>query len=294
MAQSQPKARIRRYGARPPLQLRPVSAANKIVNRRVRGALATSYQNAQAGQALVGAYQKANPGVPLPNTTVPPAAQPSSTAAVPPAVVKPSVQDPTFLAWQAGKQFEMTQTKQGYDAADRADTLARAEALRRLGAQRPAQVRQTNESFNRAGLFYSGQLGRAQDENTAGYTQQQGDIGAKFDAAAEARRAARAALDQGYPLEVAAQMAAAADRRIAADTQLADAGALAPTPVTKSIAKAKVTSPAGKPKPKPSSGGNAHKRSGPKRTALQRLARGKGRSRQTSSNSVTLTLPRRK
>src|SRR3954471_18978629 len=197
MAQSQPKARIRRYGARPPLQLRPVSVANKIVNRRVRGALATSYQNAQAGQALVGAYQKANPGVPLPNTAVPPAVQPSSTAAVPPAVVKPSVQDPTYLAWQAQRQFEMTQTKQGYDAADRADTLARAEALRRLGAQRPAQVRQTNESFNRAGLFYSGQLGRAQDENTAGYTQQQGDIGAKFDAAAEARRAARAALDQG-------------------------------------------------------------------------------------------------
>ncbi len=154
-----------------------------------------------------------------------------ATATTPPAPPAPSaagpVQDPAFLAWQAQRQNEIGQTKAGYDAADRSEGLARAEAIRRLGTQKPTDVRKTSENFNKAGLFYSGQLGRAQDELQANYLQREGDINSRYDAAAEARRAARQALDQGYPLEVAAQLAASADRRISSDAEAADAGVLA-------------------------------------------------------------------
>jgi hypothetical protein len=240
MAVRKPAARVKRYSPVPLRQTAPNPVRNitPVKTPRVPYWQTASGRAAagRAGAALAQAYQKANPGVALPGQAG--ASDPDTNGL--------SVEDPTFLAWQAQRENQINQTRAGYDATDRAEALARQEALRRLGTQRPTQVRQTNESFNRAGLFYSGQLGRAQDENTANFTQQTGDINARYDASAEARRAARAALDQGYPLEVAAQMAAAADRKITADTAAADQGVLAPvapaTTVT-SIAKAKVKAP---------------------------------------------------
>jgi hypothetical protein len=225
-----PTANVRRYLP----ALAPGSMGQRFAGQQTR-VTSPSMAPGSMGQRFADQQQ------PKPVATPIPGAPTTATTAPTPGLGASTIQDPSFLAWQAQRQNEINQTKAGYDAADQSESLARAEALRRLGTQKPTDVRKTSESFNKAGLFYSGQLGRAQDDLQANYLQREGDVNSRFDASAASRRAARQALDQGYPLEVAAQLAAAADRKISADSAAADEGVLAPpTEVASAISPAKV------------------------------------------------------
>ena len=138
--------------------------------------------------------------------------------------------DAEYLAAAAQRAFERTTalqnlTKQG--ETDKGDTQ---EAIRRLLGQAPEQRQQIKQGANRAGLFYSGQLGKQMDAYNAELTQKQGDINLDFQRRENARIAARQAIESGMPLEEAAALAESASRQIERDTTMANAGGLAATP----------------------------------------------------------------
>jgi hypothetical protein len=138
--------------------------------------------------------------------------------------------DSTAAAERAQLRFDTAQklaelAQQG--AYDRADL---AESQRRSDVQQGLDTQATRESANRAGLFYSGQLGKSQDELAARYARTRFDTQTKSDRAEAARMAARQALLQGATLEEAAISARNVDRRIAADQAAADARSLVPEP----------------------------------------------------------------
>jgi hypothetical protein len=193
---------------------------------------------------LVGTVGKVTPGLasagtgqhpqydatPAPVAGPPPVAPPAPTAQDPTAVDPNSFKDSEYLAWQAQDAFERNQAHAQYNAEDANDQTARGEAIRRLMQRRPDDLNQADVSANKSGLFYSGMLGKARGDIEADYTRQQGDIHGEYDARKSARDAARAALEQGYTIEEAAQLAAAADRKVGRDLEAADSKSLAREP----------------------------------------------------------------
>ena len=113
------------------------------------------------------------------------------------------------LAFNRDEGIRQIDERQGYANADF------AEASRRLGLQRTGAEKQTRETANRQGLFYSGQLGKRLGDVAASFTRQQGDLQRNKDRDDAARRAARQALIDGYTLEEAAARAEAVARGLA-------------------------------------------------------------------------------
>jgi hypothetical protein len=142
----------------------------------------------------------------------------------------PFVPDAAYLAAAAQRNFERGEaiknlTSQG--STDKADT---AEAIRRLLSKAPEQRQGIKQSANKAGLFYSGQLGKQLNNYEADLTQNQGDINLDYQRREEARAAARSAIERGAPLEEAAALAEAAGRQVERDTVAAENYMLAPPP----------------------------------------------------------------
>lgn len=139
--------------------------------------------------------------------------------------------DATYLAEAAQRQFaRQTQLNELQAQSEHGRTIQQ-EAIRRLMESVGEQRQQTSQSYNKAGLFYSGQLGKALGGIETAVARQRADIQGNFDAEERAREAARNALLQGAPLEEAAALAANVERQLGTDAGLAEAGALAPTPV---------------------------------------------------------------
>jgi hypothetical protein len=171
-------------------------------------------------------------------TPVTPAASSSPPAATTPAPTPPvDVRDSGYYGWLAQRQGEVNQQQIAWDAEEAGDTSARTEALRRLAQQRPENLLAADRSANRAGLFYSGALGKQRGDIEADYVRTVGDTNATYQRAHDAREAARQALLSGFSVEQAAQMAAAADRAAERDQALAESGSLAgPDSVDASVA----------------------------------------------------------
>lgn len=155
----------------------------------------------------------------------PPPAPAMPTAAVPQGGPE-SFMDAEYLAWRAQKQFEDNQQRATWDAEDKGDESSRGEAIRRLMQRRPEDLQRADVTHNKAGLFYSGMLGKERGQIEGDYVRQQADTNSDYDARRNARDAARQALEQGYTIEEAAQLAAAADRKTGRDLEAADARAL--------------------------------------------------------------------
>ena len=113
------------------------------------------------------------------------------------------------------------------DAEEQTIGQTRAEALRRLMAQRPEDLQRADQNFNKSGLFYSGQLGKARDDIESGYVRQQADMNAGYDDQLRRLVAARRSLQQQAEERAAAAAEAAAGRGIERDGEAADANALA-------------------------------------------------------------------
>jgi hypothetical protein len=154
-----------------------------------------------------------------------PAHQAGAAPPLPPLVNAPApppavdVRDSDYYSWLAQRQGEVNQQQIGYDAQDASEQAARTEALRRMALQRPEDLKTADRSFNKAGLFYSGGLGKARGNIEADYTRQEADTNATYDRSRAAREAARTALLNGFSQEQAAQLAAAADRAFARDQE---------------------------------------------------------------------------
>jgi hypothetical protein len=163
--------------------------------------------------------------------------------------------DAQYLAEAAQRQFDRIQAMNALTSQAGSDQNDTTEAIRRLLSGAPEQRQTIKQNANKQGLFYSGQLGKQLNSYEADLTQRQGDIQLDFDARERARAAARAALEQGAPLEEAAGLAEAAARQVQRDTDAAAANALAPPPAAAPARKVTAGRPRpparGRPKPKP-------------------------------------------
>jgi hypothetical protein len=154
-----------------------------------------------------------------------PASAPGGAGPTQPAQLIPDAQ---YLAEAAQRGFQRSQqlgqlgTQSTYD---RSDTQ---EALRRMLTQRGLDEQSTRQNANRAGLFYSGQLGKSLGQVDTAYQQSQDDAQRAFDRREAARTAARQAIFQCPPIDEAAGLAESAARQVTSDQQAAQMNALAP------------------------------------------------------------------
>lgn len=132
----------------------------------------------------------------------------------------PSALDSSYYATVAKLKFQRNQQLATLDRQGKWGKEDYQKAISRLAPQQAQAVQTTRQGANREGLLYSGQLqyrlNGPQGVNTL-YAQRQGDLTQGYKRDKLSRRAARDAIKQGYPLDVAAQKAAAADRAAQSD-----------------------------------------------------------------------------
>lgn len=110
----------------------------------------------------------------------------------------PDIRDPEYwLNIENIKQYYGT-TQAGYGEQRRQDVEARDRALTILGEKEPTDVRQASESANKAGLFYSGILGRNLGDIATSYTRQREQIGSDFTGRENLRQIAEQGLKDQY------------------------------------------------------------------------------------------------
>lgn len=168
-------------------------------------------------ERLPGAIQLGGPAAPAPSgvaATTP--ANPNLIASgVGGALTGPKL-DSSYFAGVAGVQFKNKndiadlKLQQGYADTDYNTTL------RRLAEQQAQATQNTREGMNRKGLFYSGQLGKAQGVLDKGYEDQRYDIGKNYSRGSDARTEAIRRIQAGEPLEIA-QLRGENDQRILAN-----------------------------------------------------------------------------
>jgi hypothetical protein len=137
----------------------------------------------------------------------------------------------------------MTQINQ-INAEHQAAVGSYQEGQRRLMEGVPQQQQNIKEGANKAGLFYSGQLGKRLGDLETQIARQRADAQSQFQGDERSREAARAAILQGGTIDDAALKAEAVARQLQRDQASAAGNRLVPTPVPKRRTKPK-------PKPKP-------------------------------------------
>jgi hypothetical protein len=142
---------------------------------------------------------------------------------------------------------------------DANDETSFREALRRMDAQHPRDDQAAKESANKAGLFYSGTLGKNLGDIASNYAQRSADATEARQARSNQRSAQKSALASGYDVDIGDLAQSAAERKLSDDTSAADGGYLvrdlgtaAVAPVAKAIVPvaAKVGAAAATPKKK--------------------------------------------
>jgi hypothetical protein len=190
-------------------------------------------------QYLLGGYAqpKVASAAPAPVVAVPAAGAPAAVAA-PGQPQAPLAPDAQYFGDRAQREFQAAQQRAGLDQQQSYDQTDLAEALRRMALKQPQDEQATKEAANSQGLLFSGHLGKQLGDLSVNYERQRSDQQLAFDRRQSAREAARAAIDQGLPIQDAIALAASADRQIARDQQAAGANALAPNDPTAAAAAA--------------------------------------------------------
>lgn len=155
----------------------------------------------------------------IPTLTAPP----PSVAGTPLAPLGP---DASYLTGIARLRHQINQRNSELSRESTEDKTNYEENLRRLNEHEPVAGQRADESFNQQGLFYSGKLGEERGNIAKQYARQRADALQGFQGRENARAEARRALEAGYSIEEAAEMAAAADRQLDRDQGAADAGYL--------------------------------------------------------------------
>lgn len=171
-----------------------------------------------------------------------PPSAPGAAAAAPGGAPAPGgfIPDAEYLAAAAQAAFQRNQQIEQLNTEGANDKTNFNTAITRLLTDVPKQRQAIREGANKEGLFYSGQLTKRLGDYEQALQRSQDDLNTGYGQREGARQAALTALQQGAPLDDAQLQAAAAARRIAADTVAADAGALAPPAVAATPARAAV------------------------------------------------------
>jgi hypothetical protein len=191
-------------------------------------------QGRVVGQPQTGLGRQPNPARSFQPVASPPgAAAPPAGGAFPPQAGGQPFQftpDAQFLAQLAQAQFQRQQQINQLDAEADTDKADTAEAIRRLLARVEGDRGGITAGANKSGLLYSGHLAKSLDDYQSNVTQQQGDMTVNAQRRAQARAAARAAIEQGQPLDEAAFRAEAVERQIQRDQDAAQGNMLAANP----------------------------------------------------------------
>jgi hypothetical protein len=170
--------------------------------------------------ALYGGGAASLVGMTAPSPAPHPAAAPAGQQPA------PTIPDAQYLAELAQQQYARQTQIDAYNSQDATDQSSTAEAVRRLLEQRDPMLQQSKVNANKAGLFYSGQLGKQLGEIENNFARRQGDLQNDLATRTSGRAAARSALEQGGSLDDAALLAAAAERQITRDETAAQDGSL--------------------------------------------------------------------
>lgn len=144
--------------------------------------------------------------------------------------------DATYIAQAAKRAFERQQRLQQLNLEDQQDVSDSGEQRRRFDEEVPKTQQSAKQNAARAGLFYSGTLGKQLGEINTKAERSRGDMARDLARRQAARLAARQAIEQGAPIEDAAAWAENIDRQIDRDSQTAELGALAPMPAENPVA----------------------------------------------------------
>jgi hypothetical protein len=202
------------------LTLAQQAAANRRRNSQLLAGYAANPASIPPPNPAKGVQRAPNPA---PGVGTPPG-QPQAGPA-------PFTPDAEYLAAAAQRQFDRTKALEGLTSQTTNDKTDTSEAIRRLLQGAPEQRQGITQNANRAGLFYSGQLGKQLTDYEGNLTRAQGDIQLDYDRREQARAAARAAIEQGASLEEAAALAESAGRQVSRDSDAAASNSLVPTPL---------------------------------------------------------------
>lgn len=170
-------------------------------------------------QQLWQAWKAKNPGQPLPEPAggIPPENAPADPNAW---------QDAGYWNKLGQLAFQRNQRLGELDTEGQQDKTNFQESLRRFREMQPRQEEQATNSANRAGLLYSGILGRELGDIRTNAIRQEADMQGAYDNRERARAAARQALQDGATLEEAAAAAEAVDRQTGRDSEAAGSRSL--------------------------------------------------------------------
>jgi len=191
---------------------RPQTALARAVAATSSSTPATS--TAQPSNTTVPATQS-QPTDPLASTAPAPSASAKALFEVPsytPQAGQPDPRDATYWANVAKLKFDDEQQYAELQRNQQRSDTDYADALQTAIRNRGVQQRTLGEDAIRSNLGNSGWLDRNEAEQTAAYTQDRAHAQLNKDEEDQARAAARTALQQGFSLEAAGELAAAAAR----------------------------------------------------------------------------------
>jgi hypothetical protein len=136
--------------------------------------------------------------------------------------------DAGYFAQVAKQRFEAQQKRVQLDEEGTSALSGYNESLRRMQEQTPRQMETATNQANKAGLLYSGTLGRNLGDIQTTALRAQGDLRGSYDQGERARAAARTALEQGATVDEAAAAAEAIDRQMTRDQTAAQERGLVP------------------------------------------------------------------
>ena len=180
--------------------------------------------------------------------------------------------DAQYIAEAAKRAFERQQQLQQLNSQDANDTTDTNEQRRRYDENVVKQVQASKQNAAKAGLFYSGTLGKQLGEQETAATRQRSDMATQLARRQSARAAARQALEQGADLDEAAAYAASIDRQIDRDSSAAELGALAPLPAENPFAP-RTRAPVQRKKSKPAAKSRTVSRKAPARKPAKKRRR---------------------
>lgn len=154
------------------------------------------------------------PNIPLPQLTF---AEPSSD---------PNYIDSAYALALANQRANINAKLSQVQQEDANDETTYREALRRMDTQRPRDDSAAKASANKAGLFYSGTLGKNLGDIATSYAQKQADMLNSRQQRANTRQSQLAQLNAGYDVDVSGIADDAISRGLTSDTAMADAGYL--------------------------------------------------------------------
>lgn len=207
------RAQAKAAAPKPAPKVQPLSPAQKTWT--------VPNASGQTGQQqLYQAYMAKNPQAALPTPA-------GGTPQAPELPASPAAwQDSGY--WNAIGQlaFQRNQKLQELSTEGEQDRTNSDEALRRFREIQPEQETAATNQANKAGLLYSGTLGKNLGDIRVNAIRQESDMRGAYDNRERARAAARQALENGATLEEAAAQAEAIDRATTRDSEAASTRSL--------------------------------------------------------------------